>query len=128
MRNTVVKVLFSNRKIRQCQKLARSWGRGVDRGRPALRFSSSRLFCRLLGEGVGAWFTATCNINTTRKKETETVQKIRVSSRERQGDWTPGCWEPVLLTIDHYQCAVKIEWGPYSKAAKRKINQKYVND
>ena len=44
-------------------------------------------------------------------KETETVQKIKeVSLLEKdRGNWTPGCWEPVLLTIYHYQCAVKIE-------------------
>lgn len=40
-------------------------------------FSSSRLLCRLLDEGVGHDVTTTCNINTKRKKETETVQKIK---------------------------------------------------
>lgn len=60
---------------------------------------------------LGHDVTATCNMNTKRKKETATVQKIKeVSLLEKdRGNWTLGCWEPVLLTIYHYQCAVKIE-------------------
>lgn len=61
-------------------------------------FSSSRLLCRLCWmRELGHDVTATCNINTKRKKETETVQKIKeVSLLEKdRGNWTPGCWEPV---------------------------------
>lgn len=75
--------------------------------------SGSRLLCILRWgmKELGHDVTATCNINTKSKKETTTVQKIkRVSLLEKdRGNWTPGCWEPVLLTIYHYQCAVKIE-------------------
>lgn len=83
-------------------------------GVPALGggVSTSRLLCRPCWmRELGHDVTATCNINTKRKKETETVQKIKeVSLLEKdRGNWTPGYWEPVLLTIYHYQCAVKIE-------------------
>lgn len=72
---------------------------------------------------LGHDVTATCNTNTKNKMKLKLYRKKVSHLEKEQENWTLGCGERTLLTIDHYQGAVKIEWGSYSKAAKRKQNK-----
>lgn len=61
---------------------------------------------------LGHDVTATCNTNTKSKMKLKLYRKEkkkRSHLEKRPGELTLGCSEPILLTIDHYQGAVKIE-------------------
>lgn len=76
-------------------------------GSPAPSYSADGCWMKELGARCHCYMQH----KYQKKKGTAIVQKIKeVSLLEKdRGNLTPGCWEPVLLTIYHYQCAVKIE-------------------